>query len=448
MIKRGDVYEIEAEDLSQGGKAITKIDNIAVFVDFLIPGDIAWIKITKVKPNFAEAVLLDITSPSPYRIEPNCLYFEKCGGCYWQNLPYEKQLQYKEGNLKDNLERIGKINPSLVGEFIPSKEHFNYRNKVELTFSTENDETILGFHYKGRFDQVIGINACNIASPITNKIISIVRRWAKDSGLKAYNPKIHDGFLRHLSVREAKNTGEVLVNISTYFDGNDKKINNLFDSLSLIVDSFYWTINSSKSDALKITHIKMVKKRPTITEDLHSITFEIGPETFFQTNTYGAEKMIEVVKELADIKGNELVFDVYCGVGTFGLSLAKSVKEVFGVEVVPKSIEAAKRNAQLNGITNANFEAISIEKYIKQNPELKKYDLVIVDPPRSGLDNSVIEAINKINPKKVIYISCNPSTLARDLKEFNSLGFEVKTIIPIDLFPQTYHLETITLLQK
>lgn len=447
MVEKNQFVEVEVEKLVYGGKALSRHEDLVIFTEGLVPGDRAVVQVLKKHKNYAEAEVVEITQPSPKRIKARCPFFGECGGCTWQDLSYGEQLAVKEGILRETLENITGIETALK-PVIPSLDEWHYRNKTEFTFGENQGQQILGFHHRGKFDEIVPVSSCLIQSEKMNGILKIVQDWAFESGLRAYNPRLFKGFLRHLVIRHARNTDEIMVHLSTRSNVKTERVQALSSLLKEKAAVFIWSTNDEKSDAVKVGEVRMVSGAKHIIESLGVVRFKVGALTFFQTNTEGAEKMIGIVLRMAGLSGVETVFDVYCGVGTFALSLAGRAKKVYGVELVPESIAAAKENASLNGFSNCVFESSSIENFLKKKPELPFFDVIVVDPPRSGLSPRVVEAVNDFAPKKLIYISCNPATLARDLRLFSNLGFKLKEVQPIDLFPQTYHLETICLLEK
>ena len=479
-IKKKDIVELEISDLAYGGKSVAKLDGFVVLLrggstsfDFAqdrplttsgIPGDVVKVEIIKKKSNFAEARILEIIKESDLRTKPVCSHFGLCGGCSWQDLKYEEQLKFKTKQVKESLKHIGGFSDFPIQDALGSDEIFYYRNKMEYAFTPDpNQELILGLHPKERFYQVFDLKECFLQSEKANLIVDLVRRFAKEKKLIPYDLKKRSGFLRFLAIREGKNTDMTMVNLVTNkgeFPFKDEFSSQLLSNFPF-VKSIVRNINSKLANIAVGEEEDILGGERTITEKLGKFKFEISSNSFFQTNTRQAEKLYEVVVNMADLQGDESVLDLYCGTGTISIFLSQKAKKIIGVESVEESVRNAQRNAELNGITNCEFVCGEVKKVLAKfsavgatpaggqgsayggvaDKEIP--DLVVVDPPRAGLHKHVIKSLLEIKPPKIIYVSCNPSTLARDLKILCEEGYQLENVQPIDMFPHTYHIETV-----
>ena len=448
--KKNTVITVKAEKIVFPGNVLCRCDDgIALFCEGLLPGETAEIFVTKDKKSFREGKVEKILSVSDLRKNPQCISFGKCGGCSFQHTDYDTQIRIKTECVKELLEFTGVSIPAAL----ESPVQWNYRNKMEFSFFDNNGNLDMGLHQKGSFYRYTAIPPCLIAHNDIEKTASAVKNFCVKTGLKAYNNKSHEGFFRHLVLRKGINTGDLSVNIVT---NKTETIKNdfwheLVEELKNSVSSIYWTHNSKFSDAVNSEISSLLYGSENITDSLtvydKTIKYSIAPFSFFQTNTKAAEILYgAVIKSLAPQKTDE-VLDMYCGTGAIGLCIAPHVKHVTGVEQSEESIKNARFNAAFNNITNVSFTASTAENWIKQNSQ--KFNAVIIDPPRMGLTQSVIDHLIEINPEKIIYVSCNPSTLARDLKIILEKSvYKIKEIIPVDMFPQTYHIESVVLMTK
>lgn len=444
------IIKVKAEKIVFPGNVLCRCeDGIALFTEGLLPIEQAEVFVTRDKKTFREAKLENIIEKSNLRIEPTCKSFGKCGGCSFQHTDYKNQIEFKTNCVKELLNFID-IDIPLAKQ---SPNIWNYRNKMEFSFFNENDTLNLGLHCKGSFYKYSSVPPCYIAHEDIVKVQSIVKDFAQKTNLKAYNTKSHEGFFRHLVVRKGVNTGDLLVNIVTNKqEGIDKNFfESLVEELSSFCSSIYWTQNSKYSDAVHAECLTLLYGKENITESLtianKNFKFSVAPFSFFQTNTKGTEVLYNTILEVLQPTKQDTLLDMYCGTGAIGISVSPHVKSVIGVEQVEASIESAKINANINNIDNIEFTAQSAEDWVKQNN--KKFDSIIIDPPRAGLAPSVIEHLLFLNPNKIVYVSCNPSTLARDLKLITKENqYSIKRVVPVDMFPQTYHIETVVLLEK
>ncbi|MEK7145856.1 MAG: 23S rRNA (uracil(1939)-C(5))-methyltransferase RlmD, partial [Patescibacteria group bacterium] len=452
-LKKGTEVTVRIERLVFGGRGIGDFEGRKVFVDHTVPGDEVKVRLTRIKPNYAEAKLVEVVKPSEDRVKPRCKHFDTCGGCSWQFLPYEKQCEVKEQQVRDALERIGRLNSTLVEPLIPCEEPWFYRNKMELSFGAdENGKAMLGFYPPGYHFEVFDLEECFLESEEMPGLVKDIRDFAHEFDIKPFNKETHEGVLRNLVIREGKNSGERMLILLTQGSNFDrlKEFKKRFEKDPRIT-SLYWTAVHQVPGKRTFQEAEHLAGKETVKEILHlengsSLEFEILPEAFFQTNTKQTEVLYSKVLELAELSGDETVLDLYSGTGTIGLFCAHKAGKVIGIEINEDAVESAIRNAQRNRIENVNFILGKVEDEL---PPLKgKTDLIIVDPPRSGLGPEVTEVVASFEAKKIVYVSCNPSTLARDLQQFAALGYACRRVIPIDLFPQTSHVECVCVLEK
>ncbi|MFN7160179.1 MAG: 23S rRNA (uracil(1939)-C(5))-methyltransferase RlmD [Candidatus Gracilibacteria bacterium] len=484
--KKGQVLELKIEKLAYKGIGIGYIDQeknekdeagniikvsstkLVVFVPQTLPGEVCEVVITKMKKQFWEGKKIKTIEKSAMEIEAPCPYFGVCGGCKWQNMPYDKQLETKEGFIKESLKYIGRANdPYDFLPIVPSPDQYFYRNKLELSAGVlayigqgeyhEKKEEVtekiegfyLGFHGAGSFDKIVDVDSCLLLSETANQVLVIVKDFIKKRKLSAYNARTHEGFIRHLVIREGKNTGEMMVNLVTNAteDYTVEFFQPLVDEFQLLekdnvkFESVLWTQNDSLSDTAVGTNIQVIHGREYIFDKVGEYLFKISPYSFFQTNTHGAEKLYDVVKEFADLQGGETVLDLYAGTGTIGMYLAKAAKKVFSLESEVSAVEDAKVNATMNNIMNIEFMCGKVEKEIARLI-FEKPEVIVLDPPRAGMHPNALQFLPRFNAKKIIYVSCNPTTLGRDL-EFLQRWYTVKRVQGVDMFPQTYHVETV-----
>jgi len=459
------VFEkMEIIDAGSEGKAVGKVDERVVFVPYVIPGDIVDVKTYKKRKSYFEGEAIHFHKYSEKRVEPKCEHFGVCGGCKWQNMNYGDQLFYKQKQVEDNLKRIGKFEMPEIQPIIPSKNIFFYRNKLEFTFSNKRwltdfsrdvnfeDENMngLGFHIPGIFDRILDLDNCYLQDEPSNSIRLAVKKYADENKLDYYDVRKWSGFLRNLLIRNTS-TGELMVILVVNYDDPEK----IFGLLDYIYDKFpeitslNYVVNQKKNDTISDLEIKLYKGQPHITERMEGLKFKIGPVSFYQTNSLQAYELYKVARKFAGFKGDELVYDLYTGTGTIANFIAAKVSKVVGIESVPASIENAIENSETNNITNTSFFAGDIAKVLDENfvQENGMPDVIITDPPRAGMHEKVIKQILKIAPEKIVYVSCNPATQARDITLLSE-KYEVKKIQPVDMFPQTHHVENVMLLER
>ena len=460
-IKRGDIfYNIEIEKIAAKGKALTHIDNLVVFVKEAVVGDIVDIKITKLKKNYLEAIVIKYHKYSDLRIRPACNHFGICGGCKWQNLDYQFQLKYKEQEVIEAFEHIGGISPQYVNHILASEDIFYYRNKLEFTFSihrwlTKNDPVsdshppAFGFHALGKFDKVVDIYQCLLQPEPSNQIRNFVRQLAFERNYEFYNIREHKGFLRNLVIRNNL-AGEFMVMLivaENRMDDIHFILDKIAEKFSQVI-SLYYLVNKKCNDSYSDLNPIHYKGKKFLTEKLENLVFRIHPKSFFQTNTKQGLELYQIVRKFAALTGRETVYDLYTGTGTIALFIAPYAKRVIGLEYVEEAIEDARQNAQINNIKNADFYVGDIKDILTQDffDKNGKPDIIILDPPRAGMHKNVVLAIKKAKPSRIVYVSCNPATQARDIAMFLQM-YDLKAIQPVDMFPHTYHVENIALLE-
>lgn len=445
---RGDEVDVRIDRMSYGGRGVGRVDGFVVFVADSAPGDLLRAKLASVKRSYAEAEPVRIDAPSPDRVAPRCPHFGPCGGCLWQHLDYPAQLRAKEAIVAESLRHLGGVQDVPLRPIIPNDTPWYYRNKMEFAFQPGGR---LGLHRRGRWDEIVDLHACFLQSPRTTEILNEVRAFVHATGLTCYDPRTHQGLLRHLIIREGRNTGELLLALVTS-TGDFPQASTLAARLAgryPELTGLLWAVNPSHGDAVEVHGLHVLAGRPYIHERLRDLTFRLGLQTFFQTNTGQAERMIDLVRDYAAPGPEDHVLDLYCGVGTFALALAGRSAQVTGVEVMPASIEAARENAALNGITNTTFVAADARRFDQVLAGGRAPDALVLDPPRAGAGTAVMRAVARSGARRVVYISCNPTTLAPDLRELLSHGlFTLRAVQPVDLFPQTYHVECVVSLER
>jgi len=460
VIKKRKAYELEIIDLAFGGRGLAKPDGFPVFIDRCVPGDVVFVKITKKKKSWAEGKLIKVIKASSLRKEGKCLYCNFCGGCKWQQIGYDLQLEYKKRHVIESIEHIGGQKNILVHDVIPSDNIFEYRNKMEFSCSSkrwllpwelENEEIKKGFgiglHVPGTFDKVIDIKQCEIMPKLGNQILDDVRDFIKRSTHSAYHLRSHEGFWRFLMLRHSAAFDTWMVNIIT----KENKIDVVHDLAVLLskkypqIESIMNNITDSKSGVSMGKEEITLYGKDHIQEKLGKFIFKISANSFFQTNTKSCEKLYSKVSEYAALTGKEVVMDLYSGTGTIPIWLSDQAKWVNGIEIVQSAVVDAKFNASLNKIENCKFFEGDIKDVL---PRLKsKPDVMIIDPPRVGMHKDVVQQVLSMGPEKIVYVSCNPATLARDI-EMLSPEYETREIQPVDMFPHTYHIESVALLLK
>ena len=461
--KKTVLEDLLITDYAAEGKALAKLDGKVIFISGAVPGDVADVLLTKNKKDWAEGRVLKIKELSKERVEPFCKHFGICGGCKWQMLPYARQLQYKQQEVEQNLRRIGKVDLPEILPIIGADDTVHYRNKLEFTFSNKryltNDEigqtditaqqNALGFHVPRIFDKVIDIDECYLMDEVNNKIRNTVRSFALENNFTFYDIRQHTGWLRNIIIRLCT-TGELMVNICLNFDEEaDRK--KLFDHLLQQVPeitTLLYTINPKWNDSIYDLTPQVYFGKGFATEKLEDFEFKISPKSFFQTNTRQAEKLYTVTREFAALTGTEIVYDLYCGTGSIGIFVSKQAKKIIGVEVIEEAIADAKENAALNNISHAGFFAGDVIKIC--NDEFfavhGRPDVIITDPPRAGMHEKLVNKLLEMAAPKIVYVSCNTATQARDLGLLSE-KYQIEKIQPVDMFPHTHHIECVVLLK-
>jgi 23S rRNA (uracil1939-C5)-methyltransferase len=456
------IENVRVLDFASEGKCIAKIDGQVIFIEGVAaPGDLVDIQVFKSKNNFKEAKVLKTIEHSEMRTEPFCKHFGICGGCKWQHLPYEKQLELKHKQVVDQLTHIGKVPLPVISPIFPSENTNYYRNKLEFTFSNykwltneqiasgeDFNRNALGFHIPKRFDKILDIEHCFLQSDPSNQIRLKVRQFALEQGYGFFDAIKMKGFLRNLIIRNS-NLGDLMV-VVQFGEPNQIEIEKMLNFLSENfpeITSLNYVVNQKGNDTFLDLEVICFKGKPYMEEKMNDVTFRIGPKSFFQTNSTQALNLYNITLQLADLQGYELVYDLYTGTGTIANFVAKHARQVVGVEYVPEAIEDAKLNSSLNNITNTAFWAGDMRKVLTDSfvSQYGKPDVIITDPPRAGMDKEVIEVLLNAEAKKIVYVSCNPATQARDIALLSE-KYTVEKVIPVDMFPHTHHVENVALL--
>jgi len=469
--KKGAVLELDVESLAFGTKGVSRLNGFVIFVEEALPGQRVRAQIFKKKKGYAEARALEVIQQSPNFVAPRCRHFADCGGCLLQNLEYDIQLLSKQQQVKELLEHIGGIAEPPIAPVIGSPQIFFYRNKMEFSFSRQrwltreeiakNEITraknfALGLHTRNRYDKTLAIEECHLQSPLSNQILAVARAFTEQHALLPYTTFGHTGFWRFLVIREGKKTNEVMVNIVTAEapDGRAavqqfaEKLRAAIPAITTIVHN----INRSKAQVAVGDEELILHGPGFIREYIGRFLFQISASSFFQTNTLGAEKLYAVAREFAALTGKEIVYDLYCGAGTIAIFISQHAKQVVGFEIVPQAIHDAGVNCRLNSVTNCSFVLGDLKDELAQVPIITrrwgKPDVVIIDPPRAGMHPKVVQKIIELSPQRIVYVSCNPSTFARDVKELSMRGYQLKKAQPVDMFPHTSHIEVVGALEK
>ena len=462
-LKKGQEIELTIEALAYGGKGISRYDNFVIFVEKSIPGQKVLAYIYRKKKDYAEARIIEILSESSSFTNPKCIHFSTCGGCKAQQLDYAEQVNQKKNQVQHIFERQTGINDFIIDKVISAEPIYNYRNKMEFTFSKnrwiledepDNVESnfALGMHIPKRWDKILDIQECHLMPEIGSQIINYVRELAKEFALKPYDQRSHIGFLRYLVFRFGQNTNDLMINLVTSYEDLDSliplvsKLTNRFPSITSVVNN----INTRKADVAFGEREILLHGEPIVNEKLKNLTFQISSNSFFQTNSFMAEKLYEVILDGANLKGEEIAYDLYCGTGSISLFLAQKAKFVYGFDIIVSSIENAEQNAIINNIENVEFNVANLDKYFNNNKSSRypKPNVVIVDPPRSGMHKKMTQYLPKLNAETIVYVSCNPSTQARDTKILQLNGYDLVKLTVVDMFPHTPHIETVGIFKK
>jgi len=456
--------KVRITDIGAEGNAVARIDNLVVFVPMMVPGDVVDLRVVRKRKKFLEGRVVKVHEYSADRIQSRCIHFGICGGCKWQHLPYNLQLAFKEKQVRDNLTRIGKVDLPLIEPIKGSDEQYFYRNKLEYTFSHKRwftDEEIssgnilekegaLGFHIPGLFDKVLDIGECHLQPAPSNEIRNAVRGYALKKGLSFFDLREQQGFLRNLVIRNTL-AGEVMVIVVFYSDDREKR-EGLLDFLASEfpqITSLFYVINSKKNDSLSDQEPVLYRGDDHLTEVIDGLKYRIGPKSFAQTNTRQAAELYRIASEFASFAGDEVVYDLYTGTGTIANYVAKHVRKVIGIEYIDEAIADARINSELNGISNAGFYAGDIKEVLTRQfiEDNGHPEVIITDPPRAGMHEDVVKTILEASPERIVYISCNPATQARDILLLSG-GYDVARVQPVDMFPHTHHVENVVLLNR
>ena len=459
--------KVTITDVAAEGKAVAKVNELVVFVPYVVPGDVVDLQVKRKKNHYAEAVAVKFYEKSPLRVEPFCSHFGVCGGCKWQCLSYEEQLRYKQKQVFDNLTRIGKVELPEFRPILGSEKTRFYRNKLEFTFSNKRwltEEEVkqdvkydqmnaVGFHIPGAFDKVLAIDKCWLQDDISNQIRNAVRDYAYAHNFPFFDLRSQEGLLRNIMIRTSS-TGELMVVLQCKVTGDDDR-RKMEEILQFMADTFpqitslMYVINNKCNDTIGDLDVEVFKGNDHIFEEMEGLRFKVGPKSFYQTNSEQAYNLYKVAREFAGLTGNELVYDLYTGTGTIANFVARQARKVVGIEYVPEAIEDAKVNSALNGIDNTLFYAGDMKDILTNDfiAEHGRPDVIITDPPRAGMHNDVIDVILAAEPKRIVYVSCNPATQARDLQLLDD-KYKVTAVQPVDMFPHTHHVENVVRLDR
>jgi 23S rRNA (uracil1939-C5)-methyltransferase len=449
-VAKDQELELRVDSLAYGGNGVARLNGFVVFVRRGLPGDRVRARVTKVKRNHAEALATEVLEPSLERVDAPCSHYPACGGCRFQDLAYEAQTAAKEAQVADALRRLGGVDDPPLEPILPAVERFHYRNKLEYSFTPGPEGPILGFHKAGRWDEVLDVERCWLTTDLGNAIREAVRAWAREEDLPAYDQAEGTGYLRHLVVREARNTGQALVELVTA-PGERFERGYLVEVLRRFpeVRSIHWAVNDTPAEVTNLP-TTLLWGDEAIEEELLGLRFRVRPNAFLQTNTAMAERLYELALDAAGLTGDETVYDLYCGIGTIGLVMASRALTVWGVEVSEESVACALENAELNGIGNAAFFAGNVGLALEElRDRAGPPDVVVVDPPRAGLAGKALKRVGEAGAPRLVYVSCNPTTLAGDVKRLASdYGYRLERARPVDMFPHTPHVETVALLRR
>jgi 23S rRNA (uracil1939-C5)-methyltransferase len=449
-VQRDQELELSIESLAFGGNGVARLDGFVVFVRRGLPGDTVKARVTKVQRRHAEAVATEIITPGPVRVEAPCRHYPACGGCRFQDLAYDTQVQTKHQWVADSLQRIAGLADAPLEPIVPAASQFHYRNKMEYSFTQAEDGPTLGLHRAGRWDEVLQIDKCWITSDVDNAIRNTMREWAREEKLTAYDQETHEGYLRHVMIRVGRNTGQALVQLVTNrAERFDRE--RLIEVLTAIpeVKSIHWSVNEGVSETTELP-TELLWGEDAIEEEIGGLRFRVRPNAFLQTNTEMADALYSIAREFAGLTGSETVYDLYCGIGTIGLSMAKDAMTVWGIEISEESVACAIENQELNGIGNTAFFAGNVGEVLEDlRTRAGDPDVVVVDPPRAGLAGKALKRLGEIAAPRIVYVSCNPTTLAGDLKRLaDDYGYRLVRARPVDMFPHTPHVECVALLER
>lgn len=462
MFKKNDTVTIEITDMGVDGEGIGKVDGFTLFVKDALIGDVAEVKVMKAKKSYGYARLMKLVTPSPDRVEPVCSVARQCGGCQIQALSYAKQLEFKHNKVRGNLIRIGGFDETFIDEIMEPiggmKEPFHYRNKAQYPVGTDKEGNLIAGFYAGRTHQIIPNLDCALGDAVNKEILEKILAFMKEYGLTAYNEETGKGLVRHVLIRKGFTTKEIMVCLVI----NGKKLPHSEELAAVLTEipgmtSITYSINQENTNVIMGKDIRLIWGQTFITDYIGNVKYQISPLSFYQVNPVQTEVLYGQALAYAGLTGEETVWDVYCGIGTISLFLAQKAKKVYGVEIVPQAIEDARKNAEISGIQNAEFFVGKAEEvlpeyyaqYAKEHPgEHARADVIVVDPPRKGCEESVLETMVHMEPERIVYVSCDSATLARDLKYLCDNGYELKKVRAVDMFPHTTHVEVVCLMSK
>ncbi|WP_069648952.1 23S rRNA (uracil(1939)-C(5))-methyltransferase RlmD [Caloranaerobacter ferrireducens] len=450
VIKLNEIYEAKIEDINHKGQGVAKIEGFTVFIDGGLPGDKCKVKLVNIKKNYGVGEIVSIVEPSTKRVIPKCKLSYACGGCQIQGLDYQEQLKIKTNKVKNDIKKIGHLEDVTIHDTLGMDNPYRYRNKAQFPVGRKNKKITIGFYKRGSHE-IVDTSSCIIQHEVNDKVIELIRAYMKTYNIKPYDEKTGKGLIRHILTKTAFKTGDVMVVIITNGEKlpyKDKLIEILKSNITNL-KSVIQNINTKKTNVILGDKTKVLFGSEKIIDYIGNLKFNISAKSFFQVNPMQTEVLYNKALEYAELEGDEIVFDLYCGIGTISLFLAQKAKKVYGIEVVKEAIVDAKENARINGIENVEFyEGIAEEIFPKLYNQGIRADVVVVDPPRKGCDKEVLDTIVKMSPKRVVYVSCNPSTLARDLKYLDEKGYKTIEIQPVDMFPHTTHVESVVLIKR
>ncbi len=450
-ITHTNLIEVEITDLAFDGKAVGHIDGKVIFLKGGLPGETVLAEITKTKARYYNGITREIIKKSDKRIDAVCSHFHECGGCTWLDLQYQDQLAYKQKQVNDCIERIGALQDVKILDIIGAKDIYNYRNKMEYSFNVTDDSFTLGLHSRGSFQDIFNLNECHISQKTDGELVKWMRSYVDKNNITVYDVKNHGGFMRFFMLRQTKQTNQLMVNIVTNygdFPNAEQFVSEITDAFPFITTIIH-SQNGQKSN-IAIGEIEAVLYGPGyIEEKLSGKLFKISANSFFQTNSLQAEVLYQTAFDMLKPNADDKVLDLYCGTGTIGILLSDKVSEVVGVELVPDAVKAAKRNAEKNNVSNIQFFEGFVKEFLKSDfMKENRYNIAIIDPPRAGLNPKALKQLILLQPEKILYISCNPATFARDAQKLVDAGYELPEIQPVDMFPHTMHIELTSMFYK
>ncbi len=459
VCRKNDEIILDIEDLGTDGEGIGKVQGYTLFIKDALIGDKVKVKVIKTKKNYGYARIIEIIEPSEWRQTPSCEVARQCGGCQLQHCKYQRQLEWKQDKVENCIRRIGGFEEVPMEPIIGMEEPYHYRNKAQFPVGYNKDGELVAGFYAGRTHSIIAQTDCVIQHECNKVIVAAVLEWMKEKGIRAYDEINHTGTVRHIITRVGNTTGELMVclvvNTKKLKAGEalvKKLIECNLEEFKVKISSISFNVNTQKTNVILGNEVTVLYGNPYITDYIGDIKYQISPLSFYQVNPVQTKKLYDTALEFADLKGGEVVWDMYCGIGTISLFLAEKAAKVCGVEIVPQAIEDARNNARINGITNAEFftgaaEEVVPEQYEKSGGELKA-DVVTLDPPRKGCDEKLLNTVINMQPEKIVYVSCDPATLARDLKYLCERGYKLERVRPCDMFGHSFHVETVVLLQR